>query len=217
MKSRYSFGKRVAGRVRQVDHVGAGFDRPAADLRDEGRVGAGRVLAGELDLVDAARGVGDGGRRLRPRPRRASCGASSPCGSGSWRGRCAAASAARPASASTAASMSSRRVRASEATVADSTARAAAAHALGVAGRGGCEARLDDVDAEPLELPGDLCFLVLAAARCPAIARRRGVSYRRLRSCANSRLSFRVRPRCRRTGGVDGWRVRRRRVFACSP
>jgi hypothetical protein len=61
-----------------------------------------------------------------------------------------------PASASTAASTSSSFARASAATV----ARSATSATLEVAGRGDREARLDHVDAEPLELLGDLRLLV---------------------------------------------------------
>ena len=48
-------------------------------------------------------------------------------------------------------------------------------HALGVAGRRGCEPRLDDVDAEPLQLDGDLGFLLgpqRDARRLLAVAKR---------------------------------------------
>ena len=52
--------QRVADRVRQVDDRRARLDRDAADARGERRVGAGRVLAGELDLVGERRRVSDG-------------------------------------------------------------------------------------------------------------------------------------------------------------
>ena len=115
----YSFGQRVADRVGQVDDVGAGLDRLAADARDERRVGTRRVLAGELDLVDAS--------RARRRPPRRACATTS---SGvrpqlllhvdrARRQEDVDARAARvPRARRRAASRSSRRVRASEATVA---------------------------------------------------------------------------------------------------
>ena len=128
--------------------------------RDERRVGAGRVLAGELDLVDAARGVGDGPARLRPRTssgRRVR--ASSPCGSGSWRGRCGCASA-RASGERLGGRVDVLAPRAaSDATVGRLDGARDRAHALEVAGRGGCEPGLDHVDAEPLELLGDLGLL----------------------------------------------------------
>ena len=52
-------GQRVADRVGQVDDRRARLDRDAADLRGERRVGAGRVLARELDLVDERGRVAD--------------------------------------------------------------------------------------------------------------------------------------------------------------
>ena len=52
MKPAYSAGQCVADRVRQVDDRCAGLDRGPADLRGEGRIGTGCVLARELDLVD---------------------------------------------------------------------------------------------------------------------------------------------------------------------
>ena len=50
---------------------------------------------------------------------------------------------------------------------------------LEVAGRGDREAGLDDVDAEPRELMGDLELLGACSARCPATARRRAAWCRR--------------------------------------
>jgi len=52
--------KREADGVGQVDHVGAGRHRRRADARDERRVRAGGVLAGELDLVGLGAGVRHG-------------------------------------------------------------------------------------------------------------------------------------------------------------
>jgi hypothetical protein len=49
--------QREADGVGEVDDRRAGFDRNPADLGDEGGIGAGRVLARELDLVDDRRGV----------------------------------------------------------------------------------------------------------------------------------------------------------------
>ena len=59
-----SSGKRVADGVGEVDRRRAGLDRGARDLRDEGGIGAGRVLAAELDLVDAPDDVRDGASGL---------------------------------------------------------------------------------------------------------------------------------------------------------
>jgi hypothetical protein len=53
----------VPHRVREVDDRRARLDRAAADSGDEAGVGAGRVLARELDLVGFTGGVADGGGR----------------------------------------------------------------------------------------------------------------------------------------------------------
>src|SRR5688500_1749537 len=52
-------GDGVADRVREIDRRRAGLDRGTADLRHERRVRAGRVLARELDLVNAPHDVGE--------------------------------------------------------------------------------------------------------------------------------------------------------------
>ena len=54
-EGRMLVGQRVADRVRKVDDRRTGLDHGPAHLGDERGVGASRVLARELDLVDAMR------------------------------------------------------------------------------------------------------------------------------------------------------------------
>ena len=171
--------------------------------RDERRVGAGRVLARELDLVDVARGVARrAAARARPPPA-ARARACSPCGWGSSRGRRGSASGVRSGEGlggrvdvvRVACARARRRSR-------RPTVPRDGAHALEVAGRGDREAGLDHVDAEPLELRGDLRLLVRLqgdARRLLAVAKRRVED----RDPAGWQLSSSSsRPVRGRTGGV---------------
>ena len=122
----YSCGKHVADRVREVDRRRAGLDGGTADGGDERGVGAGCVLARELDLVDARAGA------CRPRTTRRATTSSgrrrsffSMCSALVARKMCARERGA-SASAAAAASMSESLVRQREATVALFTARATA-------------------------------------------------------------------------------------------
>ena len=213
MNAAYCVGQRVADRVGEVDDRRAGLDRDAADARDERGIGAGRVLARELDLVDARGRVLDRPARLledllrlepelllhveRARgeddvdPRAPRAGERLP-----RRRRCR-----------------SRCARASEATSGALHGGRDGADAFEVAGRRAGEAGLDDVDAEPLELLGDLRLLVRLqrdARRLLAVAQRRiedldpaGHEHFLLRGCAEDAPVV--------------WRGRRlRRAGACS-
>ena len=151
--------QRVADGVGQVDDGRAGLDRDAADAGDERRVGPGRVLARELDLVGegarvldrAARLAHDLGRLQAELPLHV------------HRARRDEDVDARAAGA--------RERLAGSVDVLDPRPRERGdrrcaererdlAHALEVARGRAREARLDDVDAEPFELLGDLRLLV---------------------------------------------------------
>ena len=168
-------GERVSDGVGQVDRRRAGRDRGSADACDEAGIGAGRVLARELDLVDAPGRIADGpaGELLdlarletelelhvdRARPENdvdaGASGARESLGgrvyvlvSGSGErgdGRCVERSCD-------------------------------GAHALEVSRRGPCEARFDDGHPQALELLGDLSLLVRLqgdAGRLLAVSQRR--------------------------------------------
>ena len=159
--------QQVADCVRKVDRGSSGLDGGAADGGDERGIGSGRVLAGELDLVHARAGPPDRGRRVgddlvRPRPKlllhvqRAGRKEDVDAGARRIRERSRRG-------------LDIRRARAAERGDRDVLCRARnSAHAFEVAGRGGREAGLDHVDAEPLELLADLHLLVRAQrdSRC---------------------------------------------------
>ena len=152
-------GQHVADGVREVDRRRTGLHGGAADGGDERGIGAGRVLAGELDLVDARAGALDRGRRTRDdlvgaeaklllHVQRA--GREEDVRS---RARCVGECGRR--------GVDVRVARAAERGDSDLLHGACdRSDALEVAGRRGCEAGLDHVDAEPLELLADLHLLV---------------------------------------------------------
>jgi len=167
--------KRVADRVGKVHDGRAGADHRAADPRDEHRVGTCRVLAGELDLVDATARITDcPGSLCRDLVR------------GEPQLLLHVDRARRQEDVQARASCVSKRV---GARVEVLTARAAerrdscapgnrghGADPFEVAGGGRCKARLDHVDPEPLELLRDLHLLLRPqrdARRLLAVSKRR--------------------------------------------
>ena len=156
----YSSGSEYPTVSGQVDRRRAGLDRRAADLGDERRVGAGRVLACELDLVDAAVDVGDRLARLLDdllgleaelelhvdRARREDdVDARAAARDGECLDGGVEVLAARPRERRDGGS---------------AHGRCDCAHAFEVAGRGDREPRLDHVDPERVERVGDLHLLV---------------------------------------------------------
>ena len=168
-------GHGVADRVRDVDGGRALLDRRRDHLGHEAAVGAGGVLAGELDVLDHGARETDGVDRRGHAPGR---GPSAACtvmwmslvAMNVWmRGR----SAPRTASPATLTSFSLARARA--ATITPETSSATARVRLEVAGRGDREAGLDDVHPEARELLADLDLLArveVDAGRLLAVAER---------------------------------------------